>query len=262
MTRISRILAASTLALALGVGALPAVSLAEGGSGEAGGRIEGRVGHRLHAAVADIVSVSVNADGTGTLTMTLVEVPQHRPLDPKLDRGGDRPDIDRPEVGDTVTIGYDQSTKFILDGGQEGTAASLTAGMRVRVVGKRMADGSVMAKVVNTNLMPLELEKKLFGGVVSTIDTNANLITVLFQERDAEHPAVTVTAHYSDNTVFKTTDNDPKTTDGTALESDVIAGSTIRFDGDLTVETDDQGMTSLHISNVAKVKIVSSVNPQ
>ena len=151
---------ASGLALTLGVTALPALTLAaesvDAGSGHMQHQGQMQNGHaRRHMGmVATLSSMTDNGDGTGTLTLTIVKVP-------KLPQGGqqsqtnaDRPAM--PKVGDSITVNYDQNTKFGLGGNREATVDDLTVGQTLRLMMGKPAEGSTTPtlKAVTDQLKP------------------------------------------------------------------------------------------------------------
>lgn len=238
----------SASALAVGAAVLPATTFAaESGSSQTAHH-DGmqRPPRGPRGVVGTVSNVSVNADGVGTLQLTIVAPPKpenmpaaddsshHRPLAMFLHN---HPDLPKP--GETITINLTSDTKYMIDG-QESTAAGLTSGTTVRVLGGGKDSDDRTAKLITTTLMP---PMRGFMGTVSAIDTGANTMTVSFPATD-KHAAATVTVQYSDSTKFVEKDVTNVT------ESSVTVGDKVRFDGKLSTGNGTSTVTDVHMIGI------------
>ncbi|MEK7105647.1 MAG: DUF5666 domain-containing protein [Patescibacteria group bacterium] len=238
-------------ALALGFSTLAPIASAQGNDGQHDEHVR-----RGPGIIADITSVSLDNEGVGSLTLTVVDVPprdqKHEdrvvPIGVSYDElkgrvpGGEfkgklTPPV-LPEVGSSITVAVNASTKVMVDG-EEGTTADLTTGLRVRIFGSLSADGTVTAKLINTDLSKGKHHRA--GAEVSAVDTEANTFTVELKPFK-DHEAASATVNYSDNTVFYFGK------DGQASESDLSVGSKVHFKG--TVVVDDNGVSFTDVTEV------------
>lgn len=141
---------------------------------------------------------------------------------------------DLPKPGETITINVTGDTKYMIDG-EESTAAGLTSGTTVRVLGGGKDSDDRTAKLVTTDLTS---PMRGFVGTVSAIDTAANTMTVSFPATD-KHAAATITVQYSDTTKFV----EKGATDVT--ESSVVAGDKVHFDGTFSANDGSPTVTNV-----------------
>lgn len=178
--------------------------------------------------VGTVTAINDSGNGTGTVTMTLLA----RPVDaPKPERGianRIRGGIehfremhpDAPKAGDSVTISYDATTRFVI-GGKELSAADLKVGMDVRVRGANI-DSNSPANMITDRLRPISHRGMI--GIIKSIDTGSNTFTITLPARN-EHSEKTVQINYSDETKFLNKRD-------TASESVLVVGQKVRVDGD------------------------------
>lgn len=140
-----------------------------------------------------------------------------------------------PKPGEVITINVTGDTKYMING-QESTAAGLTSGATVRVLGGGKDSDDRTAKLITTDLKP---PMRGFVGTVSAIDTGANTMTVSFPATD-KHAAATVTVQYSDSTKFV------KKNASNITEASVSTGDKVRFDGKLSTSNGTSTVTDVH----------------
>lgn len=237
----------SASALAVGAAVLPATTFAaESGSSQTAHH-DGmqRPPRGPRGVVGTVSNVSVNADGVGTLQLTIVAPPKPENASttdarhPHAMGMMEQTRANMPKPGETITINVTSDTKYMVNG-QESTAAGLTSGTTVRVLGGGKDSDDRTAKLITTTLMP---PMRGFMGTVSAIDTGANTMTVSFPATD-KHAAATVTVQYSDSTKFVEKDVTNVT------ESSVAVGDKVRFDGKLSAGNGTATVTDVHMIGI------------
>lgn len=237
----------SASALAVGAAVLPATTFAAESGSSHSAHHEGtqRPPRGPHGVVGTVSNVSVNADGVGTFQLTIVAPPKPENL-PAAGTNRPRPmgmmeqaRANMPKPGETITINVTSDTKFMING-QESTAAGLSDGTTVRVLGGGKDSGDRTAKLVTTSVIP---PTRGFVGTVSAIDTGANTMTVSFPATD-KHAAATVTVQYSDTTKF--VENGATN----VTESSVSTGDKVRFDGTLSKDSGSPTVTNVRMIGI------------
>lgn len=223
-------------AVTLGAGIAPAAFAAET-SGDASSHVMGDRNLRppMMGPVGTVSAVTQNGDGTGTVTLTLEARPENapRPTGEAAEHVQDRIERfreehpDAPKPGDSVTVNYDDSTKFMING-TEASASELTVGTKVRVLGARF-DSDTAAKVITTDVKPpAGRMHRGITAVIESVDAATNSFKVLLPAR-GEHEAQVILVQYSDDTTFKNGQDD-------ATENDLSAGDRVQVNGKLNVE--------------------------
>lgn len=237
----------SASALAVGAAVLPATSFAaESGSSQAAHH-DGmqRPARGPRGVVGTVSNVSVNSAGVGTLQLTVVAPPKptnmpaaeasHSHSRGMMNQGHQN----MPKPGETITINVTSDTKYMVNG-QESSAAGLTNGATVRVLGGGKDSDDRTAKLITTDLMP---PMRGLGGTVSAIDTGTNTMTVSFPATD-KHAAATVTVKYSDSTKFVEKDV------ANVTESSVAVGDKVHFDGKISTSNGTSTVTDVHLIGI------------
>lgn len=237
----------SASALAVGAAVLPATTFAAESGTSHPAHHDGtqRPPRGPRGVVGTVSNVSVDSTGVGTVQLTIVAPPKPENM-PAADANHPRPlamlqhnHPDLPKPGETITINVTADTKYMVNG-QESTAAGLTSGTTVRVLGGGKDSDDKTAKLITTDLMP---PMRGFMGTVSAIDTSANTMTVSFPATD-KHAAATVTVQYADNTKFVEKDVVNVT------ESSVTIGDKVRFDGKFSDANGTPTVTDVHMIGI------------
>jgi hypothetical protein len=184
-------------ALTIGAAAVPFVSFASEPSSANAAQHDGPRGNQpgrgMMGPHGTVTSIDDRGDGTGTITLTLA-VPERPEGAPELDASAlekiearmeaffeAHPDAPRP--GDSMTVAYDSTTKFMI-GGKEASAADVTVGMSMFAMGVKPESGEA-AKLITDAARPPRSENGPRGerprgmvGEVVNVDTDANTVTI------------------------------------------------------------------------------------
>jgi hypothetical protein len=140
-----------------------------------------------------VTNIDDAGDGTGTITLTLT-VPERLEGAPELSASvlekikekmeaffEAHPDAPRP--GDSITVAYNEQTKFMIDG-EEASAADVTVGMSIFAMGAKPDSGEAMKIITNAPRPPMGEHSRPgqrpngMRGEVASVDADANTITI------------------------------------------------------------------------------------